>query len=188
MLSAISRRILKLMGWTLVGDYPQEKKFVGIVAPHTSNWDFFFFLLVKWAFKIKVVFIGKHTLFVGPIGWALRKIGGLPIDRRSPHNTVDMIVEEFNKRDKMIFGLSPEGTRSYLDHWKSGFYHIALKAKVPIKMAYIDTTTKTIGWGPKFYPSGDKIKDLELIRNFFSDKKGFKPEKFSKIVFKDGDG
>ena len=184
MLASISKFILKVLGWKLVGELPKEKKYVAIIAPHTSNWDFFFFLLVKWIYKLKVVFIGKHTLFIGPIGWALKKIGGIPVDRTSAHNMVDIIVDEFNKRDEMVFGLSPEGTRSYLDHWKSGFYYIATKANVPIKMAFLDTRNKTIGWGPLFYPSDDKYQDLKTIKEFFSDKQGFKPEKFSKITFR----
>ena len=184
MLSSISKFILDLFGWKLVGELPPHKKYVAIVAPHTSNWDFFIFLLVKWVYKLQVVFIGKHTIFIGPIGWALKKIGGVPVDRGGAHNMVDTIVNEFNKRDEMVFGLSPEGTRSYLDHWKSGFYHIARKAKVPIQMVFLDKATKTIGWGPLYFPSDDKEKDLIKIQKFYSDKVGFRPDKFSKIIFK----
>lgn len=183
-MSAIAAFILKFFGWRLVGELPALKKFVIIIGPHTSNWDFFIFLLVKFHFRIKVVFIGKHTIFKGPIGWALRKIGGIPVERSSAHNVVDQIVEEFSIRDEMIFALSPEGTRSYLDHWKSGFYHIAYKANVPVQTAYLDVPSKKIGWGPLFYLSDDRHEDLKKIADFYSDKKGFKPEKFSKIIFK----
>ncbi len=173
-----------MAGWRLVGELPELKKYVVIIGPHTSNWDFFIFVLVKMVYQLDVMFIGKHTIFIGPFGWALRKLGGIPVDRSSPHNVVDQIVNEFNTRDRMIFGLSPEGTRSYLDHWKSGFYHIAIKAKVPVQTAFLDIDTHTLGWGPLFYLTGDKDKDLEKIASFYKDKKGIKPEKFSKIIFK----
>jgi 1-acyl-sn-glycerol-3-phosphate acyltransferase len=183
-LSAFAKFLLKSFGWTLVGEMPEQKKFVAIVAPHTSNWDFFICVLVKFALKLKLVFIGKHTIFIGPVGWVLRKMGGLPVNRSSAHNVVDAIAEEFEKRDEMIFALSPEGTRSYLPHWKSGFYYIARKAQVPVQTFFLDTATKTIGWGPMFHLTDDKDKDLERIEEFYRDKQGFKPEKFSKIVFK----
>jgi len=184
MLSKLSLWILHLFGWKLEGELPKLEKYVIIIGPHTSNWDFFIFLLVKFHYRLNIVFIGKHTIFIGPIGWVLRRLGGLPVNRSSSHNVVDQIVDEFNRRKQMVFGLSPEGTRSYLDHWKSGFYHIALKAKVPVQSAFLDIISHRIGWGPLFYLTGDKDKDLENIARFYRDKKGIRPEKFSKIVFK----
>lgn len=141
------------------------------------------FILIKFACNLKVSFIGKHTIFFGPAGWLLRKLGGIPVKRSSSNDVVNTIVEEFSKRDSMIFALSPEGTRSYLDHWKSGFYHIAKKANVPVVTAFLDTKTKTIGWGPSFIMTENKHKDLEDIGCFFSDKKGFKPHNYSSIRF-----
>ncbi len=183
-MSAIAAFILKTLGWRLVGKLPTLKKYVVIVGPHTSNWDFFIFLLVKFSYRLTVVFIGKHTIFIGPIGWALRKIGGIPVERSSAHNVVDKIVEEFSIREEMVFALSPEGTRRYLDHWKSGFYHIARKANVPVQTAFLDVRSKQTGWGPLFYLSDDRHEDLKKIAEFYSGKLGFKPEKFSKIIFK----
>ncbi len=183
-MSTLAAFILKIFGWHLVGELPEQKKYVVIIGPHTSNWDFFIFLLVKFAYRLKVVFIGKHTIFIGPVGWVLRKIGGIPVERSSAHNVVDRIVEEFSVRDEMVFALSPEGTRSYLDHWKSGFYHIARKAKIPVQTAFLDVSSKQIGWGPLFHLTEDRHSDLEKIAEFYSDKQGFKPENFSKIIFK----
>ena len=120
-------------GWQIT---QRKKNILLLLDPITSNWDFFIFLLVKFACKIKVVFIGKHTIFVWPFNWILRKIGGIPVERTSTNNIVDQIVAEFNTRDNMIFALSPEGTRSYLNHWKSGFYHIARKANIPVQAAF----------------------------------------------------
>jgi len=181
----LSRFILKLFGWRFIGEPPEQKKYVVIIGPHTSNWDFVIFLLVKMTYQLKVVFIGKHTIFIWPFSLFLKKIGGIPVERSSKHNVVDAIAEEFSKRDEMVFALSPEGTRSYLDHWKSGFYFIARKARVPVQCAFLDAPTKTLGWGPIFNLSDDKDADLKRIESFYADKRGFKPEKFSKIVFKD---
>ncbi len=183
-MASVARFILKLFGWQLVGKIPDQKKYVIIVAPHTSNWDFFIFLLVKIAYRIDACFIGKDSLFIGPAAWFLKGIGGIPVERSSAHNVVDKIVSEFETRDKMIFALSPEGTRSYLDHWKSGFYHIARKAKVPVQTAFLDKRSKQIGWGPLFDMTDDKFADLEKIAYFYADKQGIKPHKFSKIEFR----
>ena len=184
MLSWVSTKILNLFGWQIIGRPPEIKKYVVIVAPHTSNWDFFIFLLLKFSYKLKLNFIGKHTIFIGPIGWVLRKIGGLPVIRSQNHNIVDSIVDAFNENENMIFALSPEGTRSYKDHWKSGFYHIAVNAKVPLQTGFLDKKTKTLGFGPLLELTGDKNIDLKKLQNIYGDKQGIKPELFSKIFFK----
>ncbi|TQV87339.1 lysophospholipid acyltransferase family protein [Aliikangiella coralliicola] len=184
MLAWLSRKILVLRGWTLIGQPPALNQYVAIVAPHTSNWDFFLFLLMKFSFRLKVSFIGKHTIFVWPIGWALRRLGGIPVNRSAKHNVVDTIVEAFNQNEKMIFAISPEGTRSYKDHWKSGFYHIALSAGVPVQTCFLDTTKKQIGFGPLVTLTGDKSKDLDEFQEIYHNKKGIKPELFSQIQFK----
>jgi 1-acyl-sn-glycerol-3-phosphate acyltransferase len=144
--------------------------------------------MVKIAHRVDGVFIGKHTLFVGPIGWFLRKIGGIPVNRDSPRGVIGTVVDEFSKREKMIFALAPEGTRSYKDHWKSGFYRVAIRAGVPIQLCFLDKTTHTVGFGPLVYPTGDREKDLQVIREFYKDKKGIKPELFSEIRFKNEQG
>ncbi len=183
MFSWLSRKILKLTGWNLEGEPPNIDKYVVIIAPHTSNWDFFIFLLVKFSYSLKVSFIGKHTIFIGPIGWLLRKIGGIPVNRTKNKNVVGTIVEAFDKSEKMVFALSPEGTRSYKDHWKTGFYHIALNANVPIQTCFLDAETRTLGFGPLVNLSGDIEKDFELFKQVYAGKKGIKQELFSKITF-----
>ena len=184
MFAALSKWLLNLFGWRLVGQPPKIKKYVLIVAPHTSNWDFFIFILLKFHFRMKVSFIGKHSIFIGPVGWVLKRLGGIPVDRRKAQNVVQVIVDLFNESEEMAFALSPEGTRSYKDHWKTGFYNIASNAKVPIQFCYLDATTKTLGFGPLFEISGDLDKDFEVIREFYSDKKGLRPELFSEITYK----
>ena len=184
MLSWVSRKTLLIFGWKLVGQPPKINKYVVIIAPHTSNWDFFIFLLVKFSYQLKVNFIGKRSIFIGPIGWVLKKIGGIPVNRSKNQNVVDSIVNAFNDNENMIFALSPEGTRSYKDHWKSGFYHIALNANVPLQTCFLDITSKTLGFGPLIKLSGDQEQDIQNLNQFYCDKKGIKSEQFSKIVFK----
>lgn len=185
MLAWLCGKVLRLFGWKIVGEPPQINKYVAIVAPHTSNWDFFIFILMKFALRLSVNFIGKHTIFVGPVGTLLKRWGGIPLDRSTNQNVVQSIVDEFAKRDKMIFALSPEGTRSYRDHWKSGFYHIAYNAAVPLQLCFLDKPSKSVGFGPLLTLSGDLQNDLALIREFYLTKQGIRPELFSRIAFKD---
>lgn len=183
MLAWLSTKLLHWRGWTIVGEPPKLRKFVVIVAPHTSNWDFFIFLALKFSLKLKVNFVGKHTIFVWPFDWILRRLGGRPVDRSKSQNIVNAIVELFNENDEFIFALSPEGTRSYKDHWKSGFYYIAVKAKVPIQTCFLDTTNRTLGFGPLIEPSGDLQQDQDLLRSIYQDKRGINPSLFSDITF-----
>ncbi|MGX5173854.1 1-acyl-sn-glycerol-3-phosphate acyltransferase [Aliikangiella sp. IMCC44653] len=184
MLAWISGKILAWRGWTEVGSPPSINKYLVIVAPHTSNWDFFIFLLFKFKHKLKISFIGKHTIFIWPFRWFLTRIGGIPVNRSGSNKVVDSIVQAFNENEKMIFALSPEGTRSLTDHWKSGFYHIAMNAKVPIQMCFLDKKDNSLGFGPLIHPCGDKEKDLAIIREFYQNKVGINPKQFSNISFK----
>ncbi|NVJ60298.1 MAG: lysophospholipid acyltransferase family protein [Gammaproteobacteria bacterium] len=184
MLSWLSSRVLKALGWRLVGQPPSVDKCVLIFAPHTSNWDVIILLLLKWGTKLKPTFIGKHTLFWPPLSWFFRAIGGEPVDRTKTTNVVDQIVQKFNSRETLHFALSPEGTRSKRDHWKTGFYWVAHKAKVPIQLVFLDTATKTIGFGPLMEASGNIEKDFEFLHDFYHDKKGFRPELLSDIRLK----
>ena len=181
----IMKALLRVLGWKLVGQLPEDKKYVIIFAPHTSNWDFVLMLMVRFCFKMKVAFLGKHTLFKPPFGWFFRMLGGVPVVRSSTNNVVDQVAAIIQERDEIQFTLAPEGTRSYKPYWKSGFYHIALKAQVPILMTFLDTKTKEIGIGDLLYPSGNQEQDLEAIRAFYNDKAGIKPELASDIRFED---
>lgn len=184
MLGWLSEKALNIYGWRLVNQPPKLDKYMIIIAPHTSNWDFIYFLLFKFVYKLKISFVGKHTLFVGPFGWYLRKIGGIPVNKSKNLNVVEQIVDTLNNTQKMIFVISPEGTRSYKEYWRSGFYHIALKAKIPIQTCFIDCKTKTIGFDKLIELSGDVEKDLALLKEIYKDRQGIKPELFSKIAFK----
>lgn len=183
-MSWISRFILKIFGWQVINELPDAKKYVLIAAPHTSNWDFPLGLLVKFSQKIKLNYLGKGALFKPPFGWFFRALGGIPVYRKQKLNMVDQMVKEFNNREHMILAMSPEGTRSHLDYWKSGFYHIAHKAGVPIAMGTLDFGNKLVKLGSAFMPSGDIQADMKIIKAFFENVKGKKPEKQGPIRVK----
>jgi 1-acyl-sn-glycerol-3-phosphate acyltransferase len=184
--SPISQRlahfILRLIGWRTHVIRPHTSKFVLIGAPHTSNWDFGILLLLIAADQLPIRFMGKDSLFRGPLGLLMRSLGGIPVNRRERTKLVDQIVAKFEEYDDFIIGIAPEGTRSKTKHWKTGFYYIALKAKVPIAMAYLDYGNKIIGVGPNFMPSGDLEADFEIIRDFYTGVVGKNPKKQGEII------
>ncbi|WP_417446285.1 lysophospholipid acyltransferase family protein [Kangiella sp.] len=179
------KALLRLLGWKLVGQLPKDKKYVVIFAPHTSNWDFVLMLMVRFCFKMKIGYLGKHTLFKPPFGWFFRMFGGIPVERNSANNVVDQVAAIIKQKEEIQFALAPEGTRSYKPYWKSGFYHIALRAQVPIVMTFLDSKTKEIGIGDVLRPSGNQEQDLDVIRAFYKDKAGIRPELTSDIRFEE---
>lgn len=181
----IMKALLRLFGWKLVGQLPKDKKYVVIFAPHTSNWDFVLMLMVRFCFKMKIGYLGKHTLFKPPFGWFFRMFGGIPVERNSANNVVDQVAAIIKQKEEIQFALAPEGTRSYKPYWKSGFYHIALRAEVPIVMTFLNSKTKEIGIGDLLRPSGNQEQDLDVIRAFYKDKAGIRPELTSDIRFEE---
>ncbi len=177
----IMRGLLRLFGWKVVGEMPESKKAVFIFAPHTSNWDFVIMMIARFGFKMKPAYLGKHTLFKPPFGWFFRILGGIPVERSNSHNVVDQVVDIINQREEIALALAPEGTRSKTNKWKSGFYHIALKAEVPLVLAFLDTNTRTLGLGDIIELTGDQELDMQKIRNFYQNKIGIKPELTSDI-------
>ncbi|MDX1943612.1 MAG: lysophospholipid acyltransferase family protein [Saprospiraceae bacterium] len=173
MFSAISKWILRLWGWKIEGQYPHElKKFVIIVVPHTSNWDFPLGLLVRSALKASIRYVGKASLFRQPFGWIFRALGGYPVDRRKRSNFVDAVVDIFNREEKFALTIAPEGTRQKVEKLKTGFYYIALGAKVPIVMVKFDWGKKIIGFSQPFYPSGSIGEDMKFIEQYYQGVKG----------------
>lgn len=175
---------LALFGWQLQGRPPTEKKFLLIGAPHTSNWDFPLALLALSALGLRFSWIGKHTLFKGLTGQFFRAIGGIPVNRKKRNSFLEGIVAAFQARNEFALALAPEGTRSHQDHWKAGFYHIAVEANVPICLGFIDYSLKTVGLGPTLHPTNDIRADFSSIREFYQDKTGKYPEKQSSIVLR----
>ncbi|WP_372758733.1 lysophospholipid acyltransferase family protein [Litorivivens sp.] len=167
---------LKVTGWRTVGEPPQLDKYVLIAAPHTSNWDFLVMLPVVLKYKLDVHWVGKHTLFPFPIAWFVRWLGGIPINRTAVGNTVEQAADAFRRSEKLVLLIAPEGTRGKVDRWKAGFYHIATRVELPIQLAFLDTKSKTVGFGPLVQTTGDYDVDLATIRDFYSDKQGIRPE------------
>ena len=176
MLKYLSKIILKIAGWHVDMIQPEEKKYILIGAPHTTNWDLPIGLLCFWSLQMRLTWIGKKQLFVGPLNYLFRALGGIPVDRSVSTGFIEQVAQQFDHREEMILGITPEGTRSRTDYWKTGFYYIALTAKVPIYLAYADYPSRTVGFREKIIPSGDFDKDFEKIKLFYENIKGKYPE------------
>lgn len=164
----IGKKILHLAGWKLIGEYASHiDKKVMIAAPHTSGWDLPLGLLVKSAIQAKIQFVGKDSLFKPPLGWILRALGGVPVDRSKSNNFVDGVVQIFNSREKFIFFLAPEGTRKKVENFKTGFYYIALNAKVPIQMMRLNYKDRQLEFVEPYYLTGDFEQDMSYIEGQF---------------------
>ena len=184
MLKTVNTIILKLLGWQVSFSLPPRDKYVLVGAPHTSNWDFPLGLLAMSAVGLRFNWVGKHTLFKGPFGPLMRAIGGIPVDRRGSTGFVKNIIEIFNSREQFVLTIAPEGTRSLTKQWKAGFYHIAMAANVPIALGFIDYPRKRIGIDRLFEPSGDIEADFEILREYYQDKIGKRPEKQGPVKIK----
>lgn len=177
MLKRFAKIILNLLGWQVTFTLPDRDKYVLVGAPHTSNWDFPLGLLAMWAVGLRFSWVGKHTLFKWPFGSLMRGLGGIPVDRRGSTGFVKKVIDIFDSREHFVMAIAPEGTRSLTRHWKAGFYHIALAAKVPVALGYIDYPRRRIGIDQLFEPSGDIEADFEILREYYHDKVGKRPEK-----------
>jgi 1-acyl-sn-glycerol-3-phosphate acyltransferase len=175
---ALANRLLGLFGWRVEGSIPPCPKFVMIVAPHTSNWDFPVGLFSMFAFGLRLTWVGKHTIFRWPAGPILRWFGGEPIDRTAPGGFVEQVVEQFRTRPQLGLALSPEGTRRPAPEWKTGFHRIALAAGVPIVPVWIDWRTRALRLGEPSMPTDDVAADLTRYRRMFSSAMARFPEKF----------
>jgi 1-acyl-sn-glycerol-3-phosphate acyltransferase len=178
-----SNLICFLIGWKPLSIPLDQTKYVLLGAHHTSNWDFIIGHLVMSAIGLKLTWIGKDSLFCWPFGWFMRKIGGIPVNRRIPTNFVQQMIDLFNQRSAMILAMAPEGTRKKTGSWKTGFYYIASGAKVPILFAYLDYKRKTGGVGRIFIPTGNLSEDIKIFQQFYSKISGKYPEKQGDISF-----
>lgn len=176
MLKFLSETILKLFGWQLDVVLPEEKKFILIGAPHTSNWDFPLALLTFWTLDLKIYWVAKIQMFRGPLKYIFTALGGIPVDRSSSHGFINQIAEKFEQTGEMALTIAPEGSRSKTKYWKSGFYYIALAANVPICLAYMNYKTKTLGFEKLLYPTGDIEADMKIIADFYSNIEGKRPQ------------
>ncbi|SDE42917.1 Acyltransferase [Thermus arciformis] len=172
----LARFLLRLFGWTLKVEPPPVRSYVLIGAPHTSNWDFVVGLLALWAARIPARWLGKKELFQPPLGFLMRALGGIPVDRSRREGLVDQVAQVLREREVAVL-ITPEGTRGKAPYWRTGFYYMALKAGVPIALGYVDFPRKEVGIGGYLYPTGDLRQDFAAIRAFYQDKVGLRPEK-----------
>ncbi len=178
---ALARSLLERSGWRLEMQDPGTPKYVVIGYPHTSNWDFLVTLLFMIAEGVPIRLLGKSSLFRGPVGVLMRSLNAIPVDRSKRNNLVDQVVELFEQHESLIIGISPEGTRKRSPRWRTGFYYIALKANVPVVLAFLDYGKKVCGFGPSFLPSGDIEADFEFIREFYAGVTGKHPHQQGEI-------
>ncbi len=169
--SRLARRLIywiyRRNGWKAHGVVPHPRKFVLIAAPHTSNWDFVYFIGLTEELGIMPHFMAKNTLFRWPFRNFLFDMGGVSVDRSSPQNYVQQMAHEFATRDEFMLTIAPEGSRSNSEKWKTGFYQIALAAKVPFVIGMMDYSTKTGGLGPAMMPTGDYEADMAEVTKLY---------------------
>lgn len=169
-------------GWRVEGCRPEHSKYVVIAAPHTSNWDFLFTLCLAFIYRISPRIMMKKSWFFWPLGAIFRWLGAIPIDRTRSRNVVAQSIAEFARSDEMVLVVPPSGTRRRVLYWKSGFYHIAHGAHVPIAMGFLDYRRKRGGFGPSLVPTGDMAADMELVSGFYRNVTGKYPLKMSAAV------
>ena len=179
-LRGLSLAVLKLAGWKVSGQLPANgRKCVLIAAPHTSNWDLPYTLMVAFALRLNIYWMGKEQIFKPPFRGLMMWLGGIPVRRESANNLVAASIESLQSADGPVqLVVPPEGTRSKARYWKTGFYYIAVGAQVPIVMAYMDYERKISGLGPVFEPTGDIEADMVTIKAFYAPFKGKNPSQF----------
>ncbi|RMF18539.1 MAG: acyltransferase [Deltaproteobacteria bacterium] len=175
----LGKLILLASGWRFEGAVPAAPKFVLIAAPHTSNWDLVLLLALAAVVGVRISWMGKYNMFVGPFGWMLKRFGGIPIYRHQRLNMVDQMVERFAESERLVLVVPAEATRGRGEYWKSGFYHIARRAGVPIYTGYLDYRRRRGSFGEPIMPTGDVRADMDKIRAFYADKVAKYPEKFT---------
>jgi 1-acyl-sn-glycerol-3-phosphate acyltransferase len=175
---ALGRWTLRLIGWTIEGEIPNIPKFMIIVAPHTSNWDFPVGVAAKFALGIRATFLGKHTLFRWPLGVVMRWLGGVPVFRHAPRNVVEQTVDHLNHAKRVVIVLSPEGTRRKLPAWRTGFHYVARGANLPILPAALDFSTKTVRFYPLYHPTDSVETNLTELGRHFAASMAYHPEQY----------
>jgi 1-acyl-sn-glycerol-3-phosphate acyltransferase len=176
---AIGKGAMMLAGWRFEGGLPDQPKFVLIVAPHTSNWDFIVGLRALLALGFRESFLAKHTLFKWPLGVFMRGLGGIPVERSVRRDRVGESVAAFNGSQQLILVVAPEGTRKRVTKWKSGFYHVADGARVPIVPVAFDYERKVVKIGPPLWTTGDRESDMARIISFYRGVVARHPENFA---------
>lgn len=178
----IARAFLWMLGWRVEGEIPADvPKAVFIASPHTSNWDGVIMVAIAWALRVRLSFLAKKELLGPGVGWLMRWFGAVPVDRSKKNNIVQGAIDLFNGCESMYLAVPPAGTRSKRDHWKSGFYHMAHGAQVPVLCGFLDFKRKVGGVGPTVHLTGDIPADMDRIRAIYAPIVGKFPEKTSTI-------
>lgn len=164
---SISKLYAWLFGWKVIGEEPEERKAIGIIAPHTSNWDVLLMFVMANCMRLKSNWLAKDNLLKPPFGFLFRALGAIPVDRASSQNVVDQVADIFANTDQLYLAVAPDGTRKKTDYWRTGFYWMALKAEVPVVLMYIDYAKKEVGFGDQFYVTGDIEKDFQRFKAFY---------------------
>ena len=170
-----SRMILGLAGWRIEGRLPPIPKFVLVGAPHTSNWDLPYTLLMAFALRANIRWLGKEAIFRRPFRGFFEWLGGIPVQRSRSQNLVEGLIQHFHNHENLILTIAPAGTRQRVLRWKTGFYHIAWGAQVPIVLGFLDYARKAGGIGPVVHPTGDMAADMKTIRGFYEGVTGKHP-------------
>jgi 1-acyl-sn-glycerol-3-phosphate acyltransferase len=187
-LALVGALFLRLAGWRVEGSLPPGvRRAVVIAAPHTTNWDLPYMLAVSYVLGVRPSWLGKRELFRAPFGRLMRWLGGIPVDRDRRMNLVEQAADRLREADRLFLVIPPSGTRSRAPHWKSGFYHIARTAGVPVVCAFLDYATKTGGIGLTFTPSGDIGRDMDRLRLFYRDVRGKYPDNETPIRLSEED-
>ena len=182
----LAKTTLRVFGWRAEGKMPDIPKFVGIGAPHTSYWDLPLFLtavavMTDGFTNFSLAWIGKHTIFRGPLDWFFRGLGGIPVNRAAGQHIIKTVIRAFKKRERLALVLAPEGTTKKVDFWKPGFYFIARLAHVPIVCGFLDYKRKVAGVGPTITPSGDIEADMQIMRDFYQNVTPKYPERAAQV-------
>ncbi len=168
--------VLWMLGWRVEAEHLPPDKAIMVGYPHTSTWDFPIFILTTWSLGIKTQWLGKQSLFKGVFGTVFRRLGGVPVDRSGGKNMVQAVAQLFKEHDHLLFGIAPSGTRSYSPHWKSGFYHMAHAAEVPLVLGSVDFGRRVGSFLGTVHTSGDLMADMEKIRSIYAHVRGRNPE------------
>src|SRR4051812_14168871 len=163
---------LRLLRWRVEGGIADYPRYVAIVAPHTSNWDFVVGLAARYALRLEASWLGKHTLFRPPFGWIMRRWGGIAVDRSASHDVVSQTIAAFSSRQRVFLVITPEGTRKKVSRWRTGFWHIAKGAGIPILPIAFDWATKTIRVHPPFTPGDDVERDVQQLQALYAGTRG----------------
>lgn len=185
MRSLLARAVLALSRYRITGEPPEDPVCVMVAAPHTSNWDFILMIAMAWSSGISPVWLGKKEMFWGPLGPLFRAMGGIAVDRENAGGLAGTMADLARDGHVSAVVIPPEATRSKTEYWKSGFRRIAADAGIPIVLTYLDGPTRTGGYGPSFHPTADVVADMDRIREFYADKHGLRPNRFTRPMLRE---